>query len=450
MGRVLLVEDDSNLVDLLKSGLRRRGFEVVGAQSSNEALGVLEREDFDVVVTDVRMEGLDGLGLAERISSNRATPVILMTGHGDLETAIAGIRTGVYDFLQKPVAIETLVVALTRAVRHKQLTEELRRLRQLPDLDSSGSFGILGESPKIVEVKNLVRRVALADITVLVTGESGTGKELVARSIHDQSGRSRGPFIAINCAAVPAQLLESELFGHVRGAFTDAKNERNGLFLEAQGGTLFLDEIGDMPLDMQAKLLRALQDGRVRPVGGNDEKPFDARILTATNKDLENEIDEGRFREDLYYRINVVNISLPPLRARGNDVLLLAQHFVERSAVRLQRDVRGFSKPVAHRFLRYDWPGNIRELSNCIERAVALTRFSEITVDDLPERLRDYRVARNVLDAVPELVSLEEVERFHIERVLKAVEGNKSRAATILGVDRRTLYRKVERYGIQV
>jgi DNA-binding NtrC family response regulator len=372
-----------------------------------------------------------------------------MTGHGDLETAIAAIRTGVYDFLQKPVALETLVVALTRAVRHKTLEEELLRLRDQPD-PTGASHRIIGNSPQIREVQNLARRVAAADISVLITGESGTGKELVARTIHEQSPRRKGPFIPLNCAAVPAPLLESELFGHVAGAFTDAKGDHEGLFEQARGGTLLLDEIGDMPLEMQAKLLRAVQEGKARPVGGTEEKEFDCRILAATNKDLEEELDEGRFREDLYYRLNVVNIVLPPLRARGNDVLELAQHFIEQAGRRLGREVKGFSRPVAERLLRYDWPGNIRELANSMERAVALTRFSELTVDDLPEKLRDYRVTRNVLDAVPEMVSLEEVERLHIERVLKSVDGNKSKAANILGVDRRTLYRKVERFGISV
>lgn len=446
-GRVLLVEDDENLVQVLVPGLRRRGFEVESRTSAREALERLEKQDFDAIVSDVRLEGLDGLGLAERVASNRSTPVILMTGFGDLETAIAAIRTGVYDFLRKPVPLETLVVSLTRAVRHKQLEDELRRLKEAPER-APGRHRIVGESPQIREVKNLAMRVAAADISVLITGESGTGKELIARTIHDQSPRRDGPFIPINCAAVPAQLLESELFGHVAGAFTDAKRDHAGLFAQARGGTLLLDEIGDMPLDMQAKLLRAVQEGRARPVGGTDEVELDVRILASTNKDLEEELDEGRFREDLYYRLNVVNIALPPLRARGNDVLELAQYLIEDAARRLGRDVKGFSRPVGARLLRYDWPGNIRELANSMERAVALTRFSEVTVDDLPEKLRDYRVSRNVLDAVPELVSLEEVERLHIERVLKAVDGNKSKAADILGVDRRTLYRKVERYGI--
>jgi len=448
-GRVLLVEDDANLVELLEKGLQKRGFDVVACESAAAALEFLETRDVDAVVSDVRLEGMDGLGLAERVSSNRPTPVILMTGHGDLETAIAAIRTGVYDFLQKPVPLETMVVALTRAVRHKQLEEELRRLRD-EDRPAASSERIIGESPQIREVQNLARRVAAADISVLITGESGTGKELVARTIHEQSPRRNGPFIPLNCAAVPAALLESELFGHVAGAFTDAKGDHEGLFSQARGGTLLLDEIGDMPLEMQAKLLRAVQEGKARPVGGNEEREFDVRILAATNKDLEAELDEGRFREDLYYRLNVVNIALPPLRARGNDVLELAQHFIESAARRLGRDVKGFTRPVAERLLRYDWPGNIRELANSMERAVALTRFSELTVDDLPEKLRDYRVNRNVLDAVPEMVSLEEVERLHIERVLKSVDGNKSKAASILGVDRRTLYRKVERYGIEV
>ena len=287
-------------------------------------------------------------------------------------------------------------------------------------------------------------------MSVLVTGESGTGKELVARALHAGGRRARGPFVAVNCAAVPEPLLESELFGHVRGAFTDAKEARAGLFQQAAGGTLFLDEIGDMPLPLQPKLLRALQERTVRPIGGSQEIPVDVRIVAATNRDLEEAIEDRRFREDLYFRINVVQLPLPALRARGGDVLELAQHFVARFASRAGKSVVGISPAAAERLLAYSWPGNVRELQNCVERAVALTRYDHIAVDDLPEKIRDYRRSHVLVtsDDPSELVPMEEVERRYILRVMEAVQSNKTAAARILGYDRKRLYRKLEKLGI--
>jgi len=293
-------------------------------------------------------------------------------------------------------------------------------------------------------------RAAATDATVLISGESGTGKELVARALHEKGRRAGGPFVAVNCGALPETLLESELFGHARGSFTDAHASRAGLLVRATGGTLFLDEIGEAPPGLQAKLLRALEDRRVRPVGGDDERPFDARIVCATNRDLEAEIESGRFRADLYYRINVIRIDLPPLRARGDDVLLLAQRLVAQLARATGKSVAGIAAPAAEKLQAYAWPGNVRELRNCIERAVALTRFEEITVADLPEAIQDYRRSRLVLDLDDpgQLPPLEEVERRYILRVLEAVQGHRTRAAEVLGLDRKTLYRKLERYGV--
>jgi two-component system response regulator HydG len=300
------------------------------------------------------------------------------------------------------------------------------------------------------KVYDLVDRVAETDASVLITGESGTGKELVARAIHDRSRRKAGPFVAVNCAAVAETLLESELFGHVRGAFTDAKQGRAGLFVEANNGTFFLDEIGELPLGLQPKLLRALQERRVRPVGGNAEVPFDARLVTATNRDLETAVEDGRFRGDLFYRIDVVHVPVPPLRARGTDVLLLAQHFAQYFAGTFAKEVKGLSPAVAEKLLAYPWPGNVRELGNAIERAVALTRSLNLQVEDLPEKIRDHRVSEFVVSSFDptELVPLEEVERRYILRVLEAVHGNRTMAAQTLGLDRKTLYRKLKGYGV--
>jgi two-component system response regulator HydG len=308
---------------------------------------------------------------------------------------------------------------------------------------------MIGASAPVQKVKELIERVADADAALLITGESGTGKELVARAVHQRSRSSTGPFVAINCAAIPEALLESELFGHVKGAFTDARAPRQGLFLKANGGTLFLDEIGELPIGMQSKLLRALQERTVRPVGGDKEIPYEARVITASNRDLEAEVAERRFREDLFYRINVLRIDVPPLRVRGNDVLFLAQHFLKQFSQQTTKKVIGLSPPVAEKLMAYSWPGNVRELQNCIERAVAFARFDELTVDDLPEKIRDYRSTDLGIPGLgtDEVLTMDEVERRYITRLLKQLDGNKTMAAEILGLDRRTLYRKLERWG---
>jgi two-component system response regulator HydG len=373
--------------------------------------------------------------------------VVLITAFGSLETAVAAIRAGAYDFLTKPFEIEELVLVLERGLGHRALKQEVRRLRQA--VADSKRFGdILGESLPVRAMCGLIERAAPSDATVLINGESGTGKDLVARALHERGSRREGPFVALNCAAVTESLLESELFGHKRGAFTDARENRPGLLVQARGGTVFLDEIGDMPAGMQAKLLRAIESRTVRPVGSDAEIPIDVRFVAATNRDLESDAEEGRFRHDLFFRTNVIQIAVPPLRARGNDVLLLAQHFLERAAVRNGKDVLGFSQPAAERLLGYTWPGNVRELQNAVERAVALTAFERIAPEDLPERIRSHRRSQLVVgDEDPaNLLPMHEVERRYILHVLDTTGGNKTVAARILGFDRRTMYRKLERY----
>ncbi|KFE62365.1 sigma-54-dependent transcriptional regulator [Hyalangium minutum] len=446
-GRILIVEDEREMRVMLEKGLTRRGFEPRACETADDALAALSAEDFDTVLTDLRMPGMSGLALCERIVLNRPDiPVVVVTAFGSMETAVAAIRAGAYDFITKPVDLDALVLLLERAVRHRALREEVRRLRQALGREGEAD-GLVGQSPALRQAYALIERVADVDTTVLITGESGTGKEVAARALHTRGRRRGGPFVALNCAAMPEPLLESELFGHMKGAFTDARTTRTGLFVQAHGGTLFLDEVGELPLSLQPKLLRALQERRVRPVGGSEEVEFDARIVAATNRDLELAVEEGRFREDLYYRLNVINLELPPLRARGNDVLLLSQHFVEHFATRTGKRVLGLSPAAAQKLLGYSWPGNVRELQNCIERAVALTSFEQLTVDDLPERVRSYSTPQ-VMHEVPdmsELVTLEEVERRYIHRVLEAVGGSRTLAARILGVDRKTLYRKLHR-----
>ncbi len=449
MMKLLVVDDDEEMCDLIAQALRAAGMSVWTATTGARAFELLDEIAVDVLVTDLNLRSMSGLDVCgQALQRHPDLPVIVVTAFGDMQAAIEAIRAGAYDFINKPMEMEALVHAVRRAGQHYQLSAEVKRLRGASQtLKNTGQ--LVGESAPMRRVYDLIARVANSDASVLLTGESGTGKELVARALHSESERAGKAFIPINCAAVPAQLLESELFGHVRGAFTDARQDRKGLFEQSAGGTVLLDEVGEIPLEMQAKLLRVLQEHAVRPVGGSREIPFDARIIAATNRDLEAEAEEGKFREDLYYRLNVVQIHVPPLRARGNDVLLLAQYFLERSAKRSGKGVTGISSDAAKKLLEYDWPGNVRQLENWMERAVTLTRFDQITVDDLPEKVREGRAARADSGEVdPEhLLTLAEHEQRYVERVLDATGGNKTQAAKVLGLDRRTLYRKLERYG---
>ena len=448
-GRVLVVDDDASMCDMLVSDLSEQGFTVTARTSANAALEALAPGAFDAVVTDLNMPGMDGLELCRTIAgADPDVPVIVITAFGSIETAVAAIRGGAYDFVTKPLDVEALALAVDRAIQHRTLRDEVKRLRRA--VDESRRFGaLLGTSPAMRRVYDLLDRIGDSNATVLVTGETGTGKELVARALHERGRRRAGAFVAVNCAALPEPLLESELFGHVRGAFTDAHAARKGLFLQATGGTLFLDEIGELPLALQAKLLRALQTRKVRPVGGNEEVPFDVRLIVATNRDLESAVEEERFREDLFFRVNVIQVEMPALRVRGGDILLLAQHFVERYAAQAEKRVVGLAPECAERLLAYVWPGNVRELENCIERAIALTRGDTIGVEDLPEKIRGFRRSHVLVssDDPSELPPLEEVERRYILRVMEAVGGNKTLAARVLGMGRKTLYRKLEQYG---
>jgi len=447
MSHVLLVDDDSSMCELLEQGLTDPATAVESVHDSGAALDRIAAGDIDLVITDLRMPGLSGTELCQRIVQNAGPPVIVLTAFGDYETAVEAVRAGAYDFIAKPVRIEVLKIAVKRALAHARLHREVRRLKSSLDRGSTSS-ALLGESRAMQEVQDLIARAAPSASSVLVTGESGTGKELVAKALHDQS-HLRGPFVAVNCAAIPEQLLESELFGHERGAYTDARGTRTGLFVQANGGTLFLDEIGELPLGLQPKLLRALQERTVRPLGGSRLVPFDARIIAATNRDLEFDVEEGRFRQDLYFRVNVIEIPVPSLRARGNDVLLLSMHFLRQCAERAHKAVTALTPEAANHFLRYPWPGNVRELSNVIERAVALTSHDHITVADLPRRVVEQERSASIIGSDPsELVPLEEMERRYILHVLSAAGGSRTAAAKILGLDRSTLWRRLDRYGV--
>ncbi len=444
-GSILIVDDDRSMCELLETDLRLRGHSTQWCQSAKAALEIVLNRDVDVVLTDVRMPGTTGLQLCEELHRTRPDlAVVVMTAFGSMETAVSAMRAGAYDFITKPIELDLLALTIDRAVERQRMGQQIRLLSEQ---QSPQAFGeLLGESPAMKALYEQLSRLANSDASVLITGESGTGKELVAKCIHQQSRRASKPFVAVNCASLSENLLESELFGHTRGAFTDARTDRKGLFLQAEGGTLLLDEMGDMPLAMQVKLLRALEENRIRPVGSDREIEFNVRLLSATHRDLETAVEEEKFREDLYYRINVIQLHLPPLRSRGNDVLMLAKHFVTRFANKVQRPIEGIDNAVAERLLAYSWPGNIRELRNVIERAVTLTRHNLLTVEDLPEKIRNHRASTVYIggDDPTELVSMEEIERRYIAHVLKAVDNNQTQAARILGVDRKTLYRKLK------
>ena len=446
-GRILIIDDDQSMADALVSALTRRGFVCEGRADPRAAVEEANRADFDAVVSDLNMPGISGADVCRQVKAAKPDlPVVLITAFGSLDTAVQAIRAGAYDFVTKPLEPEHLALALDRAVTLHRLRSELSTLRERASAAQPGA--LLGESQAMASLRQAVAHLAPTGATALILGETGSGKEVVAREMHRLGGRTNGPWVAINCAALPDTLLESELFGHAKGAFTDARSARRGLFAQASGGTLFLDEIGDMPIPLQSKVLRALETRTVRPVGGDAEIEFDSRILAATHQDLALAVAEGRFREDLLYRLDVVRIDVPPLRARGNDVLLLGQRFLQEAAERMKRGVSGISGPAASLLLGYSWPGNVRELRNCIERAVATTRYEQIAPGDLPEKVRHPAGPATLPSPRTEdiLLPLDEVERQHIYRVLAAVGGNRSAAAEVLCIDRKTLARKLDRW----
>jgi DNA-binding NtrC family response regulator len=444
---LLVVDDDAAMRQLLASLFRERGFCVDEAGSAGEALEKLREADYGVVLSDVKMPGKTGIEMVGDLRRLRPeTPVILMTAFGSIDSAVQAMRAGACDYITKPFELEAVLLTVERAFERRALEEENRRLRRA--VDRTGSLGeLIGQSPAMREIFALIRRVAHGRSSVLITGESGTGKELVARTLHFHGARADKGFIPINCTAIPEGLLESELFGHVRGAFTGAHTSKRGLFEKANGGTLFLDEIGDMGLGLQSKLLRVLQDQEIRPVGGTQTVKVDVRIVAATNRDLEAEIAAGRFREDLYYRLNVIPIHIPPLRERPEDIPALVDSFVRKHAGGERRLV---TQAAMDRLKAQPWRGNARELENVIERALALSDHAEIGPDDLPfgagAAPADPDPAALLLrSAAAQRITLRELDERYIEQILRLTGGNKVQAARILGIDRKTLYRRAER-----
>jgi len=453
--RILVVEDDRTLAELLVEELEAEGWSVDAQPSAERALEIIDDFEPDLVVSDLQLPGMDGLELIERIRDRHAPPAVLMiSAYGTVERAVSALQAGAENFLTKPLDMDHFTLSVQRLIDNRRLHEEVRRFRQL--LEGPSFHGMQGSSRVMRVLFDRIRQVARADGPVLISGESGTGKDLVARAIHAESARADQPFLVVNCAGIPAELMESEFFGHAQGAFSGADRARKGLFREAQGGTLFLDEIGEMPLSLQAKMLRALQDGRVRPVGAEHEHQVDVRMLAATNQDLHERVRAGEFREDLYYRLEAFQLEVPPLRERGEDLEMLAMQFVGRFAAARQRPARSLSNEALMQIRDYSWPGNVRELSNAMERAVTFCEGQEIEAAHLPERLRraaaataadkggDGDALESVLAEGGMLPTMEELRRRYVRYVLERVDGNKRRAAALLGVGRRTLYRWLE------
>jgi two-component system response regulator AtoC len=451
MRRVLVVDDEENLRLVLRTLLRRNGYEVENAASGEEALGLVDSFGPDFILTDVRMPKMGGLDLLATLKAkgNEAT-VIVMSAYGNTDLAIEAIKSGAYDYVQKPFKPDEVVLALRKAEERESLRRENRALRE--EIRKEHKFeDILAKSAKMQEIFRTIAKIAEYKTTVLVTGESGVGKELVARAIHRRSSRRGGPFVPVNCGAIPENLLESELFGHKKGAFTDAIADRRGLFEEATGGTLFLDEIGELPLGLQVKLLRVLEDERIRRVGDTRDIKVDVRIITATHRDLQAETKAGRFREDLFYRLNVLPIHAPPLRERKDDIPLLIDHFITRNNTRLGTHIRGLDTETRRLLYEYSWPGNVRELENTIERAMVLAEGDVLVAQDLPERIREARDPVQMQLASGELSvkkTMRVIEEILIRRALQKTKGNRTRAAEILEISHRALLYKIKDYQI--
>lgn len=447
---VLVVDDDFAHRTMLRTVLKKWGYNVSEAESGEKAVELSRDNPFDLLLMDVRMEGISGIEALKRVKAyNPSIPVLIMTAYSNVESAIEALKSGAYDYLIKPLDMDLLRRAADRALEHSLLKSENSVLRERLG-NTIDTQGIIGSSPAMIQVMENLAMLAPSEATVLITGESGTGKELVARAIHANSSRRNGPFVAVNCAALTETLLESELFGHERGAFTGADKRREGRFLLADKGTIFLDEIGETSAAMQAKLLRVIQERTFERVGGQSTIQVDVRILAATNRDLQAEVEAGRFRADLYYRINVVNLALPALRERVEDIPILAQHFLDHLARKNRKAVKGFTPSAMNCLLKYSWPGNVRELENAVERAVVLLTGDFVSEREMPPHLacREPVISEPVQAQFVAGMSLDDIEKMAISETLRAFDGNKSETARRLGITRKTLQAKLQRYGL--
>ena len=447
--QILVVDDEERMRNLLKKVLTKQGFSVQTSPNGIDALMKVEETPFDVILADIRMPEMNGIEVLKTVKETRPEIyVILMTAFGSIDSAVEAMKKGAYDYITKPFKMDEITIVIKKALEEKGLRKEVASLRN--EVRSKYRFdNIIGKSKVMQDVFDLIRRVSNSKSTVLIYGKSGTGKELVAKALHYNSPRKDNPFVAVNCSAIPETLLESELFGHVRGAFTGAIATRKGLFEEANGGTIFLDEIGNVSPAMQIKLLRVLQEREIRRVGGAENIKVDIRLIAASNQNLENAVSRGEFRDDLYYRLNVITINLPELKDRQDDVPLLANYFLKKYTKGENEKIKSISKEAMNLLLNYNWPGNVRELENVIERAIALGRYEEILPEDIPVNIRNSRMMSGLKETLPENATIDELERDYIAKILKKTKGHKINTARILGIDRRTLYRKVKKYNLE-
>lgn len=447
-GRILVVDDESSITGALELILGERGYQVETAASVAEAVELLARRPFDLVLTDLRLTDSTGIELLTRVKQDSPeTEVILMTGHGSVELTIEAIKRGAYYYVEKPFTPGQVLMLVERALEFASVRKENRTLKRTLGGEAE-AFGMSGRTPKLLQIFETIRATASSDASVLIEGESGTGKELIATAFHRHSNRAAGPFVRINCAAIPRDLIESELFGYKRGAFTGADRDKRGLIEAASGGTLLLDEIAEMPAHLQTKLLRVLQERKVRRLGDEREIPVDFRLVAATNRDTAQAIKEGALREDLYFRISTIKIIVPPLRERLDDLALLAEEFLKRYTMKYNKAIRGISQAAFSLLSRYEWPGNVRELESVIERAVLFCQEDEVSPEHLPDHIHPARQGKFLCE-IPPYLTLEEIEREVIEQTLERTAGNVKKTAQILKLHRPTLYRKLRRFGLK-
>ncbi len=447
--RILVVDDEESMGKFMQIMLSKEGYDVIAVQSGAEALEQVKNKNFDLVIADLMMPKMDGIQLLKEVKNvNSDLGFIVMTAFASVDTAIEAMKKGAYDYVTKPFKVDEIKLTVKNSLEQKRLTQENLQLKsQLKKEFSLENF--IGNSPEIVKMKELALKVAASDSTVLIQGESGTGKELIAKAIHTHSPRTGNPFISINCAALPESLLESELFGHIKGSFTGAIKDKEGLFNAADGGTFFLDEVGETSPSIQVKLLRVLEEKEITPVGGTKKMPVDVRLIAATNSNLEQTVKDGKFRADLFYRLNVIQINIPPLRERKDDIPTLCNFFIKKYSQEFDLKEKNLAPETLQILSEYSWPGNVRELENTLERALILAKGNSIYPEDLPAKIKEKNIIPPVSSTTPASPSLEEIEKSYIYWVLNQTEWNKSKAAFILGIDNSTLYRKIERYGLK-
>ncbi|MFQ6008403.1 MAG: sigma-54-dependent transcriptional regulator [Candidatus Zixiibacteriota bacterium] len=446
--KILVIDDEDSMCNFMEIMLSKEGYHVDSVTSGKKGIRLLKEQNYDLVIADLNMPEMTGLDVLKEVKSfKRDQELIVMTAYASVDSAIEAMKQGAADYITKPFKVDEIKLAIEKSIDRKRLIAENASLKK--QLQTDNSFdNFIGASETVVKLKKLAKRIAATDSTVLIRGESGTGKDLIAKAIHHHSPRSAGPFVTINCAALPETLLESELFGHRKGSFTGAIKDKDGLFKVADGGTFFLDEVGNISTAIQVKLLRVLEDKKITPVGDTKPIEVDVRLIAATNSDLEEEVRMGRFRADLYYRLNVIPIFIPPLRDRKEDIELLSHHFISKYCQKINIPIKKISEKAMELLVKYHWPGNVRELENMIERAVLLNRSDTLEASDFPEKLREPQPATVVKETDPPTPTLESIEKAYIHFVMSQTKGKKTQAAEILGIDVSTLYRKIQRYNL--